>query len=100
MIAELLRKGKENALPTAVLLDMTGVKNVRRLRELVAEERKNGEVILATREGTGGYYLPENQGEVEAFIKTLDKESKSIMTVLKSARRYLKECENQLELDL
>ena len=87
MILEYLSKGKENAVSTPMLCDMTGL-DVRGLRAAVARERLAGEIILSS--SRGGYYIPADRGEVEEFVKTLDGKGRSIMCALKSARRYLK----------
>ena len=89
MIAELLKPGKENKVSFEALMNATGAKSERELRKRIAEERKKGAIILSCAEG--GYYLPNNRNEVEAYVNTMSKEARSIFYMLKSARKYLKE---------
>ena len=95
MVSELLPVGKKNAISTLELCEVLHC-NIRELRKYVAEERKAGMVICSSTEG--GYYKPDNRAEVEEFVSVLDKKSRSIMVALKSARKYLKATEGQIEM--
>ena len=92
MIERFLLKGKCNAISSQRLADLVGCKSIRELRQIIAEERAAGAVILSTCENGGGYFLPENVGEVKEFIKTLESRGKNTLAALKSARDYLKIC--------
>ena len=92
MISDFLAEGKENAISSQLLADLAGCKSVRELQAVIAQERAAGEVILSTCENGGGYFLPENEGEVREFIRTLESRGKNTLAALKSAREYLKSC--------
>ena len=92
MIVDVLPTGKANRLSLAELKAITGCDSDRKMRKLIADERKQGHVILSCSEG--GYYKPEGKGEVEAHIKRTEKEAKSLLYNLKGARDYLKELED------
>ena len=94
VIVEFLKKGKQKAIPSKQLAKMVGCKNVRDLRALVSQERRQGAVILSTSRNGGGYYLPANAEEVQEFIRTLDARARHTFLALRSARKYLKEIEN------
>lgn len=98
MIVELLSDGKRNAISTKELCRMVGVRDVRTLRAMVAKERKEGAVILSSKDG--GYWKPGSLKEVENFIRVYDQEAKSILLAVQSARKYLKaeEGKNQCSL--
>ena len=93
MIAEFLKTGKDNAIPSKQLAKLTGCGNVRDLRALVSQERQQGAVILSTSCNGGGYYLPGDTEEVRKFIRTLDARARHTFLALRSARKYLKELE-------
>ena len=94
MITEFLKTGKDNAVPSKVLVKKVGCGSVRDLRALVAQERQQGAVILSTSRNGGGYYLPADAEEVREFVRTLDARARHTFLALRSARKYLKEIEN------
>jgi hypothetical protein len=93
MIAELLKQGKSNKVTFEYLKNMTGCQNERKLRRMIADERKQGAIILSCSEG--GYFLPSNRGEVENYVNTMSKEAKAILFTLKHCKKYLKTTESQ-----
>ena len=95
MIEQFLKVGKRNAISSKTLADLTGCKSIRELQEAIAQERAAGEVILSTCENGGGYFLPENEVEVRAFVRTLESRGKNTLAALKSAKAYLKHCEGE-----
>ena len=95
MVVEFLKKGKQKAIPSKQLAKMVGCKNVWDLRALVSQERQQGAVILSTSRGGGGYYLPGDTEEVQEFIRTLDARARHTFLALRSARKYLRELEEQ-----
>ena len=97
MIADILPQGKQNRMSMAELQTATGCRDVRTLRKMISDERKQGHVILSCPEG--GYWLPENRAEVEAHIKRTEKEAKSLLYALKGAREYLK-AEDGLQVEM
>lgn len=97
VIVDLLPRGKENAISTTALLQVSGAANVRELRKMVANERKAGEIIASS---NNGYFIPADLKEIEEFVHTLDSKARSIMVALQSARKLLKTAadENQTAL--
>ena len=98
MIAELLKHGKENKTSFETLMQATGCENERKLRKLIAEERKQGAIILSCSEG--GYFLPSNRNEVERYVNTMSKEAKTILCTLKHCKRYLRATDGQMQMSL
>lgn len=94
MIVELLKEGEENKVSFEYLKRRTGYKNERTVRKIIAEERKQGAIILSCPKG--GYYLPKNKEEVENYVKFISKEAKTSLYNLKPCRSYLNNDENQL----
>lgn len=90
MIADFLSAGKNNAVSSRRLADLAGCNSIRELQTVIARERAAGEVILSTCENGGGYFLPENTGEVKEFIRTLESRGRNTLAALQSAREYLK----------
>lgn len=93
MIENFLIKGKQNAIKSQKLADLVGCKSIRELQEVIAAERAAGAVILSTAERGGGYFLPENIGEVRAFIRTLEGRGENTLAALNSAKAYLRQME-------
>ncbi len=93
MIAELLKEGKQNRTSLQEIMSLTGFTDIRAFRKQLADERKQGAIILSCPEG--GYWKPENRREVEMYVETMSKEAKSIFYMLKPARQYLKETEEK-----
>ena len=67
-IESLLSHGAENALTLDHLVAMTELP-ARQVRQLIQAERLRGAQILA--DNQNGYYLPENQEDVELFYKSM-----------------------------
>ena len=82
--------GKENAIPRHKLVEITGFTD-RKVRELIALERRN-HVILNVQDGKGYYIpLPEEKADVKKFIKQETHRAKSIFWSLRAAKRAIKE---------
>ncbi len=58
MVEKFLLEGKQNAIKSQKLADLTGCKSIRELQEVIAAERAAGAVILSTCQNGGGYFLP------------------------------------------
>lgn len=93
MIVDILPTGKQNRMSLAELQEITGCRDVRKMRKMIADERKQGHVILSCAEG--GYWLPEDRREVERHIARTEREAKSLLYALKGAREYLKTTDGQ-----
>lgn len=75
MVHKFLLQGAENALSTADLVKITGLKSARELQTLIACERDAGHLILSTCRNGGGYFLPDEgskgRAEIAEFVTTL-----------------------------
>lgn len=87
-IMNLLPVGKENAISTADLVQLTGCKSARELQERIAYERNHGAVICS---GSGrGYWKPKDRQEIQEFVRTMDARALNTLRAAKSARAALK----------
>ena len=75
MIADLLSHGQGNAVPLSHIKSMTGMKG-RNIRRMIAAERLSGVPILS--DCSTGYYLAENAGEKERFVRSMMSASPSL----------------------
>lgn len=96
-IASLLRHGRENAISTAQLVQMTGHRNARQLQKQIEAERAAGALILSS--SRGGYYLPgegaQGRAEILAYKKTLYARAINTFRAAKAARLALKVLDGQ-----
>ena len=103
LIESLLLQGEANAIPSSDLVSMTGVKSVRELQLIIAQEREAGALILSTCRGGGGYFLPsdgeEGKREIAAFVATLRARALNTLRALKTAREALEGLDGQVSLD-
>lgn len=93
LVADMLPKGKENAVSTTYLYKALGFSDARGLQTEIAREREAGAVILSTCQNGSGYYLPGSAAEVKEFIGTLESRAKNTFLALRSARRWLQQQE-------
>lgn len=86
--AAILQKGKENAIETRVLMTMLGFESEQTLKREIARAREEGQIILACTQG--GYYLPQDDTEVQEWVNTLTKRVETTLHTLENAKNYLK----------
>jgi len=102
VIYELLLQGEENAIPTAQLVQMTGLRTARDLQLQNAREREDGKLILSTAKKGGGYFLPSDgeQGmtEIAAFVATLHSRALNTLRALKAAKAALRDLDGQISI--
>lgn len=102
MVYELLGHGIENAIPSESLVKILGLNDSRSLRSIVSRERANGVLILSTRKGHGGYFLPDSgekgQQEIRAFCKTLTSHAVSTLRAVSPSRHELNYNPEQISL--
>lgn len=67
-ISSLLNVGKVNAIPLKHLTSITGL-NGRTVRLMIATERLSGIPICA--DNATGYFLPANEAERDAFVRSM-----------------------------
>ena len=97
-IADHLPTGKQNAIPSKTLAEMLGFGTVRELQHAIEKERKDGAVILSTCTPGGGYFLPADEEEIKAFIRTLSNRAKNTQCAIDSARLELDRRSGQMRL--
>ena len=96
VIESLLPVGKENRISTKQLVNLIGCSSSRELQQLIAEERKNGAVILSAT--SGGYYKPANRAEMAEFCKSLENRAKNTFVAIRSTKKALSKLEGQQEI--
>lgn len=103
LIASMLPRGEENAIPSAKLVQLAGVRSARELQNQIAQEREAGALILSTCRGGGGYFLPSDgevgKREIAAFVATLRARALNTLRALKAAREALEGLDGQVSLD-
>lgn len=97
-IMQQLPVGKENAISSETLVKQLHLTSKRKLQNQIAKERNEGAIILSTT--TGGYYQSSDRDEIAEFIKTLEKRARNTMKILKSAKKFLKNIEGQMSIDI
>ncbi|MCQ2507592.1 MAG: hypothetical protein MJ097_02245 [Dorea sp.] len=94
-VADLLGTGKENAMTTAELLELTGFQTARALQNQIAKERK--EVVICSGSGRG-YWLPANREEIEEFNNNMTSRAVKIFESSKCARDALGIATGQVDI--
>lgn len=83
MIKDYLRRGSDNVISAKDLQRITGYTSKRRMTKEIERERCEGALILSN---ARGYYLPENQVEINRYIRSMERRAKSIFRVIKNAK--------------
>lgn len=97
-VRDSLRYGKENAIPTKILAEALGYRNIRELQKAVEAERAAGAVILCDSQGAG-YYLSDDPAELMRFTKTLNARARNTVKAAESAQRALDAATGQERMD-
>lgn len=99
MIYEHLKTGKENALSTVYLMNITGITSEREFRKQIAIEREAGLLIISSK--SGGYYLPANRQELLHYVSETEKAINSLKKSLQTAKTKLNDfqIDGQLEMN-
>lgn len=103
-IEGLLQRGERNAIRTNDLVTLAGLRNPRELRAQIERERAQGALILSSVRHGGGYFLPsvnaeEARAEISSFIATVHARAVHSQRTLRAARKALRECSAQMELE-
>jgi hypothetical protein len=94
MIYELLRPGRQNAMTTAEIMAITGIKTKREIvRHISIERRKH--VICTLTSPPGGYYLPASRQDIIENRNYIDRRGKRTLYARKAAAAALKEIDGQ-----
>lgn len=96
-VYENLLPGKKNALTPEYLAAKCHFSSVRMLQKAIEQERRAGKVILSSTTPPGGLYLPVAGDimEIHKFIHTLENRGENTLKILESAKKLLKELEEQ-----
>ena len=96
-IYEMLPTGKENAISATALAGLTGCKDTRELRQIIASERDAGQWICSST--SGGYYKPKDRLEIAEYERMMRSRSIGNFRASKWARKALKTTEGQQEFE-
>lgn len=96
-IEALLLRGEANAVSTAQLVELTGYGSARQLQKQIEAERANGALILSST--GGGYFLPADREEIRRYELTLRRRALSTLRTLRAARKALRVCDGQIEVE-
>lgn len=87
-VYDVLRYGRDNAIPSKDLANALGFQTVRDLQKQIERERAAGAVILSDCHG-GGYYLSNDPEELLRFTRTLNARARNTIKAAQSAQRAL-----------
>ena len=85
-VVSLLKAGREHAITSAELAEMTGA-DLRSIRGIIEDSRNNGQLIVACSEG---YYLPETPEEAAAWLRMAGAKARAIFRTMQGARKWLR----------
>lgn len=86
-IVDYIPTGKASAISREDLAKVTELPD-RRVRMLVAAERRRGRIIISESSGRG-YYLPDNTEDVTRFIRSMKKRAREIAAIADATERAL-----------
>lgn len=91
-ITDFIGRGRENATSREELCRRVNLSD-RKVRKMIEQARKRGEIII--NDGTGvGYYISEDLADLTAQYKMNQHRAMSILVQQKYLRRKIKEMEN------
>lgn len=100
LVADFLRMGAENAIHAKELANLVGCGTPRQLQHLVAQERRDGTLILS--DTKGGYYLPDTglkgRSEIARYVGAMSRRAARICAVTEGARQALNVLYGQEEM--
>lgn len=83
-VADLLSRGRENAIPRRELEKLTGLDG-RTVRLMIERERREGSPILA--DNATGYYLPATEYERAACVRSMRHRAAEILAAARAIER-------------
>lgn len=90
-ILKYIGTGRENAVTREALVRKTGLSD-RKVRKLIAEARREGEIIINAQDGAG-YYRSDELGDLKRQYKSNHNRAMRILVQQKYLRRRIKEKE-------
>ena len=91
-IVDFIPQGEKNAVTRGYLQTVTNLSD-REVRRAIAEKRKAGVPILASK--TGGYFIAENIEQIEEYLKWIDSYNTSYYFDFLSLRKMVVESKGQ-----
>lgn len=80
--------GGENAINTKTLLQYSGLRNVRALRQEIHRLREAGHIICSSTDPPAGYYIAANRHEAARLIRSMESRRREIGRAIKAAKQY------------
>jgi DNA-binding transcriptional regulator LsrR (DeoR family) len=87
-ITDFIPEGKNNAITRKQLCNLTGLSD-RKVRELIEQARRKGEIIINAQDGAG-YFKTDDLKEIQKQYQRNDRRAKSILVQQKYLRKRLK----------
>jgi hypothetical protein len=97
IIADILPRGRENAIDIEDIKRLTGIESTRVAQREIARERKCGAIICSGNDK--GYWLPSDRAEAEKFYKSMRRRALSTLAACRGVRKMLEMPEGQMEMD-
>lgn len=95
-VSDWLPIGAENAISARTLAEVLGLNDIRSVSRLIELERRAGVPICATTGGEGrGYFLPSSPGELERYVKALNRRVREIKKTHDAVNESLRKLSGQ-----
>ena len=91
-LIDAIPQGRENAVTRAELLALTGLSD-RGLRRELHDLRLSGELICSSTTPPGGFWRPDDEGELRAFLTSMTNRGKNTLAAASATRRALRDFE-------
>lgn len=92
---ELIPKGQKNAISVKELSELTGL-DTRSVRAVVSRIRRQNVIVCSNSDsskGKTGFFLPENDAEIEDYVRNERRKLRTYHAAVRPAEKYLKERE-------
>ena len=87
-ILDFIPTGKENAISKQKLMEVTGIKDERLVRDAIKSQVENGVPILSS-SGHKGYWYSEDIDEIEEFIRENDHRANALSKTTAKLKKHL-----------
>ena len=87
-IIDFIPTGKENAVSKQKLMEVTGIKDERLVRDAIKSQVENGVPILSS-SGHKGYWYSEDIDEIEEFIRENDHRANALSKTTAKLKKHL-----------
>ena len=92
IILSKLKFGEKNAVSSRELQAAARI-GERTLRTIIHKMRREEILIASTMKNGGGYFIPEDEKELETFVNSMSARGRSVFASVTAARRELKKTE-------